>query len=385
MAEESDELRRLQRIVQDLSSKVTLLESRLTALEGRNIPGAALPLGSSAPTLAPTGESRIGLTLIDRIGAFTLAIGIIFFFKYAADNEWIGPTARVFIGLLSAFAFIAAGDWLSKRDQRVFSQGIIGCGLACLYISLYAASEYYKLIPQILGFLLVIGASGFAVGLSFRYRNVFIAALGLGAAFLTILVLRKPSPGGFFEVAYFALIEVVAIFIAIRQQWGVLIPLNCSWAILISAHLMRASSWFTGMMLLLALAHAVASRSTIIQPTKNLAYIAAHACFLLALLRFLSTQLNGGAIASTTDSVLLAVYGLALLALGFLRRAAVDRGIGLVLLGLVIAKLYLYDIWQLQYGFRIVAFVVLGILLLAASYVFSRRRGRPRTEGLTRG
>src|SRR3569833_3656881 len=99
MAEESDELRRLQRIVQDLSSNVTLLESRLNALEGRNIPGAALPLGSSAPTLAPTGESRIGLTLINRIGAFTLSNGSIFFFKYAADNEWIGPTARVFIGL----------------------------------------------------------------------------------------------------------------------------------------------------------------------------------------------------------------------------------------------------------------------------------------------
>ena len=44
--------------------------------------------------------------------------------------------------------------------------------------------------------------------------------------------------------------------------------------------------------------------------------------------------------------------------------------IGLV--ALVVAKLYLYDIWLLTRFYRITAFVALGVLLLAASFVYSR-------------
>ena len=53
-----------------------------------------------------------------------------------------------------------------------------------------------------------------------------------------------------------------------------------------------------------------------------------------------------------------------------------DRSIGLMLLALVIAKLYCWDVWQLNYAARITAFVLLGVVLLAASWVYSRFRAR---------
>ena len=43
---------------------------------------------------------------------------------------------------------------------------------------------------------------------------------------------------------------------------------------------------------------------------------------------------------------------------------------------LVVVKLYLYDIWQLNQFYRILAFVVLGALLLSGSFLYSRYRHR---------
>ncbi|SKB90658.1 Predicted membrane protein [Soonwooa buanensis] len=46
--------------------------------------------------------------------------------------------------------------------------------------------------------------------------------------------------------------------------------------------------------------------------------------------------------------------------------------IGFVLIGITIAKLYLYDVWQLDNVSRIVAFILLGVLLLLSSFLFQR-------------
>jgi uncharacterized membrane protein len=54
------------------------------------------------------------------------------------------------------------------------------------------------------------------------------------------------------------------------------------------------------------------------------------------------------------------------------RRSGVHRLAGLVLTGIVILKLYLYDVWQLGRVYQIIAFVILGILLLSTSFLYSR-------------
>ncbi len=63
-------------------------------------------------------------------------------------------------------------------------------------------------------------------------------------------------------------------------------------------------------------------------------------------------------------SVLWSVYAGALAAVGFLRRSASVRWASLALFGLTIIKVMLIDIAQLQQLYRIIAFLVLGMLLL---------------------
>jgi uncharacterized membrane protein len=71
-------------------------------------------------------------------------------------------------------------------------------------------------------------------------------------------------------------------------------------------------------------------------------------------------------------SVMLTIYAVGLVMIGVRTRAAIHRLLGLALVVLVIAKLYLVDVWVLGRLFRITAFLALGALLLALSYLYSR-------------
>jgi uncharacterized membrane protein len=77
---------------------------------------------------------------------------------------------------------------------------------------------------------------------------------------------------------------------------------------------------------------------------------------------------------SAAVSIMMACYALLLIGVGVVYRNALNRMLGLGLIGVVVAKLYLYDVWLLVRLYRIVAFGALGALLLLTSYVYSRNR-----------
>ncbi len=73
-----------------------------------------------------------------------------------------------------------------------------------------------------------------------------------------------------------------------------------------------------------------------------------------------------------TYSALWMAYGAMLMVIGFLRRSAFVRWQALLLIAATIAKVFIYDVSQLDRGYRIVSFIGLGILLLAISFVYQR-------------
>ena len=77
---------------------------------------------------------------------------------------------------------------------------------------------------------------------------------------------------------------------------------------------------------------------------------------------------------SMSVSILMAAYALLLAGLGVSTGTVLNRALGLGLIGIVVLKLYLYDVWFLALFYRMAAFAVLGALLLAMSYLYSRRR-----------
>ncbi|GAB0157183.1 DUF2339 domain-containing protein [Chryseobacterium sp. Alg-005] len=57
---------------------------------------------------------------------------------------------------------------------------------------------------------------------------------------------------------------------------------------------------------------------------------------------------------------------------GLKRNVSELNKIGFVLVGIVMVKLYAYDVWQMDNISRIIAFIILGIILLLSSFMFQR-------------
>jgi len=73
-----------------------------------------------------------------------------------------------------------------------------------------------------------------------------------------------------------------------------------------------------------------------------------------------------------TYSALWMAYGAMLMMIGFLRRSAFVRWQALILIAATVVKVFVYDVSELDRGYRIVSFMILGVLLLAISFVYQR-------------
>ncbi len=78
----------------------------------------------------------------------------------------------------------------------------------------------------------------------------------------------------------------------------------------------------------------------------------------------------------TALTVWLSIEGMVLVALGFLLRERAARVAGLALLSGCVLKLFVYDLRGLTGIPRILSFVVLGLVLIAVSFVYTRFRAR---------
>lgn len=323
-----------------LQARVRDLERRLALLEGSS-PEDRTPKPAPAPQPERL-ESKLGITLINRAGAVTLAIGILFFFKYAVDNRWIGAAGRIALGLAVGSALVAIAERLRKGAQQAFAQGVAACGIAVIYTAFYASFAYYHLWPHWVAAGGRFAACAFSFVLALRYNSPVLAALGTAGAICSVWMLLNPDHPGW--LAIFVLVLAAVNFLAARSAE-------------------RSSALRTWLLAL------------------------GHACVLTAALRELnvwavdnSSPDNRSSLVGESVSVFLALYAVAAIAWGILRRSALGRMLGLVLLLAVVAKLYVYDVWQLTRFYRISAFIALGVLLLAASYLYSRFR--PKLEAL---
>jgi uncharacterized membrane protein len=65
-------------------------------------------------------------------------------------------------------------------------------------------------------------------------------------------------------------------------------------------------------------------------------------------------------------------YGALLMVIGFWRKSAFFRWQALFLMAATILKVFIYDVSQLDRGYRILSFMILGVLLLAVSFAYQK-------------
>lgn len=374
MAASADELRNLESQIERLAVEVEQVRQRLRQLENGSPP--------DLKSEHATGETPFGLAAVNRIGAITLVIGIIYFFKYAVDNEWIGADGRLLLGVAAGSLMIAAGVWLSLRGQQIFSQGITGCGLATFYVTCYTAFAWYGSLSTAAAAAALVAVSGLAVALSLRQGHQAVAALGLTGGLLTPILLRGTKEPAHIILPYLFLIDLTCVLMVYKRRWTLLAPLIGAQTILGALFLTPSSQqdWFAGFALVLAAVHLIAAAYAGADARLHRAFYATgHGFIVLGVLREVNlwtrrtvAEPARGSAESEFGSLFLAGYGIAAMAWGVVRRSPISRTLSLVVIGVVIAKLYLWDIWFLARFYRMSAFVALGVLLLASSWIYSR-------------
>jgi len=156
------------------------------------------------------------------VGAVILVLGIGFFLKYAFENAWIGPTGRVALGILAGLAMLVAGDAARRRDYRFLSQGLTGGGVAALYLSIFAASNFYQLIPREVSFLLMLGVTAAGIALAVLQDAVAIALLSILGGFLTPVLLSTGQDKAEALFVYLAVLDLGVLGAAFYRRWRAL-------------------------------------------------------------------------------------------------------------------------------------------------------------------
>jgi len=189
---------------------------------------AAPPLHSSQTKSASALdlETLIGGRWLNRIGITALILAVTYFLKYAFDNNWIGPSGRVAIGILLGAAMLPWSHWLLQRGYSYFSEGIAGLGAVVLYLSIWAGCQYYKLFSLDVGFaaMIVITAGMAAVALGRNSQR--IALLSLFGGFLTPVLVSEGKDAQAVLFTYLLILGAGLLAIEMRRDWRALTPIS---------------------------------------------------------------------------------------------------------------------------------------------------------------
>ena len=177
---------------------------------------SAQPSAERSESAAPTPSGRfevdweliLGGNWLARVGVLAVVIGVGFFLKLAFDNNWIGETGRVALGIAGGLGLTGAGEYWSKR-YPIYSQALAGGGVAILYLSIFAAFAFYGFIgtyPTV-GLLLVVSIGAAVQAL--RYNSMALAVIGIVGAFLAPFVIGGSGDGAREELSGVAGVEVM--------------------------------------------------------------------------------------------------------------------------------------------------------------------------------
>src|SRR5262249_48289363 len=119
-------------------------------------PAPAGPIFAQPQRSTEDLEGTIGKLWLNRIGIVAILLGVSYFLKYAFDNGWIGEGGRVAIGLIAGISVILWSERFRSRGSVAFSYSLKAVGIGILYLSLWAASQRYHLIPSSAAFVAMI-------------------------------------------------------------------------------------------------------------------------------------------------------------------------------------------------------------------------------------
>jgi uncharacterized membrane protein len=165
-------------------------------------------------------EAYVGGRLLNRIGALALLLGIAFFLKFTFDHNLINEWGKTAIGTIAGLVFLGGGFYFHKKEYYVFSQGLVGIGIATLYLVFYAAYNFFDILPYTTAIVLMLAVTIIALINAVYYDSLAIGILGILGGFLTPFVLVTTSPDFTGLFMYITFINVlICTLLYLKETW----------------------------------------------------------------------------------------------------------------------------------------------------------------------
>lgn len=197
-------------------------------------PGVGVPTSSPRGVYQPVSfepkqpldmENLIAGKWFNRIGIVALLFAVSYFLKFAFDNNWIGPSGRIAIGVVLGALMLPWSHWLLGKGYTYFSEGITALGEATLFLSVWAGCQYYTLYSRDVGFAAMIVITAVMAAVAIGRDSQRIAALSLLGGLLTPVLASSGKNQQVVLFTYLIVLGLGTLTIAARKAWKSLAPI----------------------------------------------------------------------------------------------------------------------------------------------------------------
>jgi uncharacterized membrane protein len=165
-------------------------------------------------------EQRIGARWATWVGIVAILFGVALFLKWAFDNAFLGPAARVALGLVAGLVMLGGGLLLHRRrDVPYLSEGLAGGGLGVLYLSLFAAHVLYGLVGPTPAFVAMFAVTLLGTVVAVASSRLITAVLAVLGGLLTPVLLQVERPDERNLLAYLLVLDALVLLAARFRTW----------------------------------------------------------------------------------------------------------------------------------------------------------------------
>lgn len=163
-----------------------------------------------------------GGNTVVRVGIVVLFFGIAFLLKYAADNSLLPIEFRL-AGVALASSVLLGLGWRIGERRGAYGLILQGGGVGALYLTVFAATRLYHLLPAGAALPLMIAICGLSAFLAVRQNASSLAFMGSAGGFLAPVLLSTGGGSHVMLFSYYALLNAGILAIAWFKAWR---PLN---------------------------------------------------------------------------------------------------------------------------------------------------------------
>ncbi|UXU91910.1 DUF2339 domain-containing protein [Burkholderia sp. S-53] len=192
------------------------------ATPARPAPSAPREPGIAERAFGAARDWLLGGNTVVRVGIIVLFFGVAFLLKYAADNNMLPIEFRLAGTALAAAALLAIG-WRVRARRAAYGLVLQGGGVGILYLTIFAATKLYALLPVGAAFPLMVAVCALSAFLAVKQNALPLAFMGSAGGFLAPVLLSTGQGNHVALFSYYALLNAGIFAIAWFKAWR---PLN---------------------------------------------------------------------------------------------------------------------------------------------------------------